>query len=53
MYQQNKSPESKGKFRQASNHCKKILEVAKLAYVNKTKESQKVISQKVGSRDFL
>ena len=28
--------ESKVKFRQASNHCKWFLEVAKLAYGNKT-----------------
>ena len=39
MYQQNKYSESKGKFRQASNHCKRVLETAKLAYANKTKES--------------
>ena len=45
-----KSPESKAKFRQASNHCKKVLEAAKLAYANKTKES--ITSQKLGSCDF-
>ena len=39
MYQQNKSSESKVKFRQASNYCKKVLEAAKLAYATKTKES--------------
>ena len=43
LYQQNKSSESKGKFRQASNRCK-------LAYATKTKES--ITSQKLGSRDF-
>ena len=32
LYQQNKSSESKVKFRQASNHCKRVLEAAKLAY---------------------
>ena len=32
LYQHNKSSESKGKFRQASNHCKRVLEAAKLAY---------------------
>ena len=37
LYQQNKSSESKVKFRQASNHCKRILEAAKLAYANKQK----------------
>ena len=31
IYQQNKSSESKVKFRQTSNHCKKVLEAAKLA----------------------
>ena len=37
-------------FRQASNRCKRILEAAKLAYANKTKES--ITSQKLGSCDF-
>ena len=50
LYQQNKSSESKGKFRQASNRCKRVLEAAKFAYANKTKES--ITSQKLGSRDF-
>ena len=50
LYQQNKSSELNVKFRQASNHCKSVLEAAKLAYVNKTKES--VTSQKLGSQDF-
>ena len=50
MYQQNKSSESKVKFRQASNLCKRVLEAAKLTYATKTKES--IISQKLGSRDF-
>ena len=39
LYQQNKSSESKVKFRQASNRCKRVLEAAKLAYANKAKES--------------
>ena len=50
MYQQNKSSESKVKFRQASNHCKKVLEAVKLAYAIKIKES--ITSQKLGSWDF-
>ena len=50
LYQQSKSSESKVKFRQASNHCKRFLEAAKLAYATKTKES--ITSQKLGSRDF-
>ena len=50
FYQQNKSSESKVKFRQASNRCKRVLEAAKLAYPTKTKES--INSQKLGSRDF-
>ena len=48
--QKDKSSECKVKFRQASNHCKRVLEAAKLAYANKTKES--ITSQKLGSRDF-
>ena len=39
LYQKDKSSESKVKFRQASNRCKRVLEAAKLAYPNKTKES--------------
>ena len=50
LYQQNKSSESKGKFRLASNCCKRVLEAAKLAYANKTKES--TTSQKLHSWDF-
>ena len=50
LYQQNKSSESKVKFRQASNRCKRVLEAAKLAYATKKKES--ITSQKLGSRDF-
>ena len=49
MYQQNKSSGSKANFRQASNHCKRALKAAKLAYDTKTKES--ITSQKSGSRD--
>ena len=44
--QQNIS-ESKFKSRQAINHCKKVLEAAKLVYATKTKE----YSQKLGSQD--
>ena len=50
LYQKDKSSDSKVKFRQASNSCKRVLEAAKLAYVNKTKES--ITSQKLGSHDF-
>ena len=34
----NNKSEYKVKFRQASNCCERVLEVAKLAYANKTKE---------------
>ena len=50
LYQREKSSDSKVKFRQASNRCKRVLEAAKLAYANKTKES--ITSQKLGSQDF-
>ena len=50
LYQKDKSSDSKVKFRQASNRCKRVLEAAKLAYANKTKEP--ITSQKRGSRDF-
>ena len=49
LYQREKSSDSKAKFRQASNRCKRVLEAAKLTYANKTKES--ITSQKLGSRD--
>ena len=50
LYQREKSSDSKVKFKQASNRCKRVLEAAKLAYAKKTKES--ITSQKLGSRDF-
>ena len=51
LFHQNKFSESKVKFRQASNHCKRFLEAAKLACANKAKES--ITSQMLGSWDFL
>ena len=50
LYQKDKSSDSKVKFRQASNRCKRVLEGAKLAHANKTKES--ITSKKLGSLDF-
>ena len=50
LYQQNKSLESKGKFRQACNCCKRVLEAAKFAHDNKTKES--IFSKKLRSWNF-
>ena len=50
LYQREKSSDSKVKFRQASNRYKRVLEAAKLAYANETKES--ITSQKLGSHDF-
>ena len=50
LYQKEKSSDSNVKFTHASNHCKRVLEAAKLAYANKTKES--ITLQKLGSRDF-
>ena len=47
LHQKDKPCESKIKFKQASNCCKRVLEAAKLAYANKTKES--ITSQKLGS----
>ena len=45
-----KSSASQVNLRQASNHCKRVLEAAKLAYANKTKKS--MTSQKPGSHDL-
>ena len=50
LYQQNKSCESKVKFKQASNRCKRVLEAAKVSYTTKTKAS--ITPQKLGSQDF-
>ena len=47
LYQKDKSSNSKVKFRQANNHCKRVLEAAKLAYANKIKN---FTSQKLGSQ---
>ena len=49
LYQQNKSSESKVKLRQSSNHYKRVLEAAKLAYANITKGSITSTPQKLGS----
>ena len=49
LYHQNKSSESKVKFRQANNRCKRVVEAAKLAYATK-KES--ITPQKLGFQDF-
>ena len=51
MHQQNKSSDSKVKFKQSSNRCKKVLEAAKIAYVTKIQKS--ITSQKLGSWDIL
>ena len=50
MYQNDKSSDSNVNFRQASNRCKRVLDAAKFAYANKTKES--ITSQKLDSSDF-
>ena len=50
LYQRAKFCDSKVKFRQTSNRCKRVVEAALLAYANKIKES--ITSQKLGSRDF-
>ena len=50
LCQKDKSSESKVKFMQASNRCKRIPEASNLAYGNKTKQS--ITSQKLGSWGF-
>ena len=50
LYQIDTSSDSKVKFGQASNRCKRLLAAAKPAYANKTKES--ITSHKLGSQDF-
>ena len=53
LYQQDKSSESKAKFIQASNYCKKVLEGAKLAYATNTKESSLPRNLALGTFDKL
>ena len=48
LYQKYKPSDSKVKFRQASNRCKRVLEAAKLEYAHKTKES--ITSKNLGFR---
>ena len=50
LNRKDKSSDSKVKFRQVSNCCKRALEAAKLVYANKIKES--ITSQKRSSWDF-
>ena len=55
MYQQSKSSESKVKFGQANNRCRRIFEAAKLALKNVnygTKTKKFNTSQKLGTWDF-
>ena len=49
MYEQKKYSESKVKFREASNSCRKVLEASKFTYANKTKNF--ITSKKLGYRD--
>ena len=37
LHQKDEFSASKVKFRQASNHCRRVLEAAKFAYANKTR----------------
>ena len=50
LCQKDKSSDSKVKFRQASNCCKRVFEAAKLAYANKTIEF--INLQKLDPQDF-
>ena len=50
VYRNDKSSDAKVNFRQATNHYKRVLEAAKPACANNTKES--ITSQKIGSCDF-
>ena len=51
LHQGNKSSESRVKFRQPSNHCKRVQEAANL-HTNAYKTKESITSQKPGSRDF-
>ena len=50
LYQKDKSSDSKLKFRQASNRCKRVPEAAKHTCTNKTQEY--ITSQKLGCLDI-
>ena len=49
LYQQNKSFESKVKFRQAGNCCKRVL---KLPNLHRLTKQESITFQKIGSLDF-
>ena len=51
LNQKDNSYESRVKFIQASNCCKRVLEAAKITFATKTKES--ITSQKLDSQDLL
>ena len=51
LYQKDKSSASEVNFGQASNRCKRVLKAAKLACVNKAKES--ITSLQLGYRDLI
>ena len=53
LHQQNTSSESQVKFRKASNYCKRVLQLAKLAYANKTKEAITLWSNDLVSNDLV
>ena len=38
LFQQNSSPESKGKFRQAINRCKRVVKATKLTCANNSQD---------------
>ena len=50
LYQQSQSFNFKVKFRQVSNHCKRVLEAAEFVYSNKTKKV--IFSQELGYYNF-
>ena len=52
LYQKDKSSDSKVKFRQASNHCKRVLEAANLAYAMQLKQNSPSIPRNLALRTF-
>ena len=50
VYQCEQTAESKQRFRRSANECKRVIESAKLQYMEQTHE--RIASQKIGSRDF-
>ena len=52
LYQKDNSSDSKLKFSQASNHCKRVLEAVKLAYKRNLKQKNRLLPRNLALMTF-